>query len=323
MKKMLGRAALLFGALALPAWAGAADTWPTRPLRVIVPYGAGSTPDSIARLVFDRVQKTSGQTVVIENRPGAAGMIGTDLVAKAAHDGHTVVLAPAGPLVTNALLYRKMSYDPVKDLAPVALVAQTPSILVASSAVTAADAPALLKEMADPARRLAYASPGAGTLGHLSLAYLVGQARGDVPHAAYPGSPQIVTALIANDVQLAALPPLAVAAFIQSGRIRAIATVGPRRSSALPQVPTLLEQGIDFAPVGWFGVSTTAGTPAAVIEAAHKAIGAALKDPDLARAYQAQGLEVTDMGPDAFAAYLRAELAQWRPVIARNGITLD
>jgi tripartite-type tricarboxylate transporter receptor subunit TctC len=300
------------------------ESWPAKPVRVIVPYAPGSTPDTIARLIFERVQKSTGKTFVVENKPGAAGMIGADLVAKAAADGHTLVLAPAGPLATNSLLYKKMPYDPVKDLAPVALVAETPSILVASNAVAANDAATLLNAMASSKSSLAYASPGAGTLAHLNMAYLVsGAGNADIPHVAYAGSPQIVAALIANDVQIAALPPSAVLAHLNSGRIKAIATIGSRRSSVLPKVPTLRESGVDFAPVGWFGIATTAGTPAATLALMHESIAKALADNDLLETYRTQGLEVADLGPGPFAKYIAEENARWAPVIQRFRIQLD
>lgn len=300
-----------------------AEKWPHKPVRVIVPYGPGSTPDTIARLLFGKVQKSTGQPIVIENKPGAAGMIGADAVAKSAPDGYTLLLAPSGPLVTNALLYKKMSYDPLKDLAPVALVAETPSVLVASNAVAARNLQELLRAMADPSGKMAYGSPGIGTLSHLSMAYLVSQSGGDVPHAAYGGSSQIVTALIANDVQMAVLPPLAVAPFVKSGKMKAIAVIGPRRSATLPNVPTLNEQGVKFEPVGWFGVAASGRTPKDILEKIHAAIASALKDPELANFYQAQGLEVVDKGPQDFAAYMQKDLAQWRPIIVRNKITLE
>jgi tripartite-type tricarboxylate transporter receptor subunit TctC len=319
---LLGILALAFSLQAAAQTTAAA--WPTRSVRVVVPYAAGSTPDAIARLVFERVQKNTGQSVVIENKPGAAGMIGTDLVAKAAADGHTLVIAPAGPLATNALLYKKMPYDPVKDLAPVALVAETPTILVTSTAVPARNAQELLKLMADPKSRMAYASPGAGTLGHLNIAYLVSRAdTADIPHVPYAGSPQILTAMIANDVQMAALPPLAVVQQIKAGRIKAIATIGPRRSAALPELPTLKEQGVDFEPVGWFGIATTAGTSPEVLSAIHRQISAAMKDPEVAAAYRTQGLDLVDLGPRPFAAYIAEEIGRWKPVIQRYGIALD
>ncbi|HEY0296132.1 MAG TPA: tripartite tricarboxylate transporter substrate binding protein [Bordetella sp.] len=301
----------------------AAPVWPTKRILVIVPYAAGSTPDLIARLIFDQVGQSTGQPVIVENKPGAGGMIGADFVAKSTPDGSTLLLAPSGPLETDALLYKKMTYDPVKDLAPVALVAETPSVVVTSNAVSAPDARALLRDMADASRKLAYASPGYGTLSHLSTAYLVARSGGNVPHVAYPGSPQVVTGLIANDVQIATLPPLAVAPFIRAGKIRAVALVGTHRSDALPDVATLREQGVDFDPVGWFGVAAPGGTPAPVLEAVHDAISAALKNSALVQAYRAQGLEVADLGPDAFAAYIRKDLVQWRPVIEQNHISLD
>lgn len=302
----------------------AQSSWPTKTVRVIVPYAAGSTPDMIARLVFNRVEKAAGKPMVIENKPGAAGMIGTDAVVKAAPDGHTIVVAPSGPLAVNMLLYKKMSYDPVKDLAPISLVAETPTILVASNATPASDIRSLLKVMATSSGKMAYASPGAGTLGHLNMAYLVATSGAkDIPHAPYPGSPQIVTGLIANDIQLAALPPLAVAPFIKSGRIKAIGTIGPHRSAALPNVPTLKEGGVNFEPVGWFGVATTAGTPTPVINSIHSYISQALKSTELAKAYETQGLEVADRGPNDFKTYIAHEVEQWRPVIKQNNITID
>ena len=327
MTKLICFLALQVLALGLPL-SGVAqaqpDQWPEKSVRVLVPYAAGSTPDAIARLIFDRVQKESGKPFIVENKPGAAGMIGVDVVAKAKADGHTLVLAPAGPLATNKLLYRKMPYDPVKDLAPVALVAETPSIWVASNSVAESSPSALLKAMADSSRSMAYASPGAGTLAHLNMAYLVARAQAsDVPHAPYPGSPQIITALIANDVQMAALPPQAVAPHINAGKIKAIATIGPKRNSALPDLPTLKESGIDFQPVGWFGVATTGGTPPEVLNTIHRHISKALGDPAVRAAYRAQGLDLADKGPADFGAYINDEIVRWRPVVQRFGISLD
>jgi len=149
-----------------------AQGWPTRTVRVIVPYAAGSVPDALARSLFDKVQQSTGGTFVVENKVGAAGMIGTDLVAKARPDGHTLVVAPSGPLVTNALLYRKMPYDPIKDIEPVAQIAETLMVLVTANSVAATDIRSLLGEMASD-RKMSYASPGNGTLGHLAMAYLV------------------------------------------------------------------------------------------------------------------------------------------------------
>ena len=251
-------------------------------------------------------------------------MIGADLVAKSAKDGHTLVVAPAGPLATNVLLYKKMSYDPIKDLAPIALIAETPTILVTSNSISANTASELLKAMADSKTRMAYASSGAGTLGHLNMAYLVSKSDAtDIPHIPYGGSPQIITGLISNDIQMAALPPLAVVQQIRVGKIKAIATIGPRRSSALPDLPTLKEQGINFEPVGWFGIATTSGTPEKTVTDIHNQIAAAMKDPDIVAAYKLQGLDLVEKGPKQFTAYISEEIQRWKPVIQRYNISLD
>ncbi|OWT54228.1 ABC transporter substrate-binding protein [Candidimonas nitroreducens] len=314
--------ALVFAGMLCSA-AVQAQGWPTKTVHVIVPYGPGSTPDTIARLIFDRVQKNTGQSMIVENKSGAAGMIGAQYVARSAPDGSTLMLAPAGPLETNALLYKKMSYDPLKDLAPVMLVAQTPTVLVVSKDVKAGNIKQLLGEMQADQGHMSYASPGVGTLGHLDMAYLVSRAHAHIPHIAYQGSPKIITALIRGDVQMAALPPLAVMPMIKAGRIKPIAVIGPKRSFLLPDVPTLKEQGIDFGPVGWFGMATAAGVPQATLEEMHRQIALALEDPMVAKSYRAQGLETADLGPQAFSAYIQEDMKLWRPIIAQNHISLD
>jgi tripartite-type tricarboxylate transporter receptor subunit TctC len=318
--KLVIRCVLAFG---LASTSVQAANWPQKQVRIFVPYAAGSVPDIIARLIFDRVQKNTGQTMVIINKAGAAGMIGADTVAKSESDGHTLLLAPSGPLATNALLYKKMLYEPIRDLAPVALVAETPSILVVSNAVPARNVQELLRAMADPNSHMTYGSPGYGTLSHMSMAYLVAQSGGNVPHAPYAGSPQLLTALIVNDMQIAVLPALAVAPFVDAGKIKAIATIGPQRSTLLPTVSTLNEQGLPFDPVGWFGVAASGGTAKDILEQIHAAISLALKDPDVAKSYQAQGLDIADKGPQEFVAYIQRELARWKPVIEQNRITID
>ncbi|WP_170235565.1 Bug family tripartite tricarboxylate transporter substrate binding protein [Verticiella sediminum] len=276
-------------------------------------------------MIFERVQRHTGQAVVIENRGGASGMIGAAVVANAAPDGHTLVLAPSGPLAMNALLYKQMSYDPGTDLAPVSLVAETPTILVVANDIEASNANDLLAEMASPRRKLAYASPGTGTLGHLIMAYLVARSgpNADVPHVAYSGSPQIITALMAGDVQMAVSSPLTVAPAVASGKVRAIAAIGPERSAIFPDVPTLREQGIDFTPTSWFGLYTTGGTPAEIRDAIHREVRLALQDQGLLDSYALQGLSVRDLDPPAFAKYVQDDLALWKPIIEAYGIALD
>jgi tripartite-type tricarboxylate transporter receptor subunit TctC len=320
MKKLVMGCLLAVG---LTSTSVQAANWPQKQVRIVVPYAPGSVPDIIARLIFDRVQKNTGQPMVIINKAGGAGMIGADTVAKSEPDGHTLLLAPSGPLATNTLLYKKMMYDPTRDLAPVALVAETPSILVVSNAVPARNVQELLRMMADPNGRMTYGSPGYGTLSHMSMAYLVAQSGGSTPHAPFAGSPQILTALIGNDVQIAVLPPLAVAPFVDAGKINAIGTVGPQRSTFMPTVSTLNEQGLLFDPVGWFGVASSGGTPKDIQEQIHAAIALALKDADVAKSYQTLGLDIVDKGPQEFVAYIQRDLARWKPVIEQNKITIE
>lgn len=318
MNTMMATACLVGSIAALPAMA---QDWPERTVRIVVPYGAGSTPDTLARVVFDRVQKNTGKPMVIENRAGAGGMVGTAMVAKAAPDGYTLVLSPSGPLGSNSLLYRKMQYDPLTELTPVALIGETPTVLVASNKVESKNGKELLDEMKHS--KMAYASPGNGTLGHLNMAYLVSRSGADVPHVAYPGAPQIITGLIAGDVQAAALPPIVVSNFVRSEKIKALAIIGPRRSPALPDVPTLREQGVDFAPVGWFAVAAPSGTPAGTVQKIYSAITQAMDDPEVRNLLSNQGMEAVSLTPAQLKDYVRNDVQQWKPVIEKNRIALD
>lgn len=297
--------------------------WPERPIKIVVPYGPGSTPDALARVIFEQVSTTTGQPAIIENRPGGAGMIGAAAVAKATPDGYTLLLSAAGPLVTNTLLYSSMTYDPLNDLSPIALVAETPTILVKSRGVKSQNITDLLQEMKAREDDFAYASAGNGTLGHLSMAYLVSKADAAIPHAPYGGSPQILTSMVADDIQLASLPPLAVAPLISAGRIEPVAVIGPRRNALLPELATLQEQGLDFAPVGWFGVAAPADVPADVAQRIYETIAKALESDTVKAYYQAQGMDITSLGPAAFADYLQNELKLWKPVVEENKISLD
>lgn len=301
-----------------------AQDWPSKPLRIVVPWGAGSTPDVLARAVFNHVSKSIGQPAIIDNRPGAGGMIGADTVAKAAPDGHTLLIAPSGPLVTNAFLYKKMAYDPQKDLVPVSLLGENSLLLVVGPAVKARTAPEFLSEISQSGAKMAYGSPGVGTVGHLAMAYLVNRVQSDVAHVPFPSSPQVITALLAGDVH--ATVTTSAPAWLQqikAGRLRAIAAVGSKRNFQLPDLPTLKEQGIDFDSGSWLGVAAPAGTPHPLLERIHKEIAAALKQPDVIESFRGQGTEVSDKGPADFAAFLRKEAALWKPIIVHNNITLD
>jgi tripartite-type tricarboxylate transporter receptor subunit TctC len=320
MKKFL---AAVFAASALLGAHAQTDDWPQKTVRIIVPYGPGSQPDAMARTVADRLAKNTGKPFIVDNKPGAAGMLGADITAKAAADGYTLLATPSGPLSTNALLYKKMPYNPLKDLVPVALLAETPIVLVVAPQMKARNLSELMAEMAAPGARLAYGSSGNGTQGHLSMAYLVNRTGADIPHIPYAGSPQIVTALIAGDIQIAAMPPLTVIPQIKAGKLRAIAAIGPTRHFMLPDLPTAKEQGVDLDVPGFVGIAATAGTPKPVIDRINTELAKALKSPDVVDAIHAQGMEVSGKGPADFRVYLENETKRWAPVIEKNKIVLD
>lgn len=301
-----------------------AQDWPSKPIRVVVGFGPGSTPDLLARAIFNQVAKSTGKPAVIENKVGAGGMIAADIVAKSQPDGHTLLISSSGPLVTNAFIYKKMPYDPAKDLTPLALVGENTLVLAVGPSVKAKNVKELLNEASQPGAKMAYGSPGVGTIGHLSMAFLMNRIHADVPHVPYGSFPQVITALLGGDIQMTAITMQEVLdPLLKAGRLRAIAAVGSKRNFLLPDLPTLKEQGIDFESGSWLGVAAPAGTSKALLDRIHKEISIALKQPEVVESFRAQGMEISDKGPADFAAFLRKETALWKPIIVRNNISLD
>ena len=325
IKRKLGllAAGLAFCAGASGAWAA---QWPERTVNVIVPYGPGSSPDGFARAIFDTVSRNTGQSFVIENKPGAGGMIGAGMVAKAAPDGYTLVLADSAPFGINTLLYKKMAYDPFKDLEPVAAVAEGGFFIAVNSDTKITNIKELFEAINAPGSKFSYSSSGIGTQGHLVMSELMnrgGEAARAVPHVPYPSSAKAVSALVANDVQVSTLPAITAMPQIRAERIRPIAIIGAKRLEFTPDVPTLKEQGYDLSDGAVVGVMAPAGTPDAVIDQIHKEITRALKEEVVLNSFKAQGLDVSDKGPAEFTAYLKKEVARWKPVIEKQGISLD
>jgi tripartite-type tricarboxylate transporter receptor subunit TctC len=309
--------------LALAAASAAAQDWPTGPVRVVVPYGPGSTPDIVARIVADRLAPRLGKPVVVDNKPGAGGMLGTDLVAKAAPDGQTIGISIAGPLAVNTLLYRKMPYDPA-DLAPISIAATQPSVLVAAprlNVATAAELVALLK--ANPGK-YNYSSMGAGSISHLAMEALAARAGTQMVHVPYAGSGPAVMALLSGDTDLAALPAAAVMAHIKAGKLKALAVATERRSPALPELPTLREAGIENVYAdAWMGFVVPARTPEAIVARLRDEIVHVLAEPGVREKLRAQFMDVVANSPAEFRATLEADVERWKPVIERNSIKLD
>ncbi|HET9577814.1 MAG TPA: tripartite tricarboxylate transporter substrate binding protein [Usitatibacter sp.] len=289
-----------------------------------MPFAAASTPDIFARLLADRMAADLKQPVVVENKPGAGGMIGTDAIAKAPPDGYTFGVSITGPLVNNTLLYRKMAYDPFTDLAPITLGVNQPCILVANKDFRADTLPELIAELKRQPGKFNYASLGTGTMAHLSMEMIGARSGTEIVQVPYPGSGQAVQALVSGDVNLGCMPPAAVTALVKSGRLKAIGIAAKKRSPLLPGVKTLAEQGLpEFEANAWIGVVAPAKTPPAILARLHGEIVRVLNTPGMRHALEQQMMEPVGNTPEQFAAYMREELERWGPIIRKNHITLD
>jgi len=316
-----------FLCVALALWfatAHAESAFPGGPVRIIVPFGPGSTPDIAARIVAGKLEAKLGQPVIVENKPGASGNLGTDAVAKAAPDGRTIGISIAGPLAVNALLYTSMPYHPARDLAPITIAATQPSVLVASSRIPASNARDLIALLKANPGKYNYSSMGAGTISHLAMEALAARAGTQLVHVPYNGSGPAVLALLSGDVDLACLPAAAVMVQVRAGKLRPLAVATAQRSSALPDVPTLAEAGLENVHAdAWMGFVAPARTPAPIVRRWHDELVAVLGLPDVREKLRAQLMDVVAGTPDEFRAVMKADVERWRPVIEKNRITLD
>ena len=317
---MLKKMTFAIAAFALTIAPAAAQDWPTKTVRIIVPFGAGSTPDVVARLLADNMQKKLGQTFVVENKPGAGGVLGTDAVAKAAPDGSTIGISIGGPLAINTLLMSKLPYNPSKDIAAVTQLITQPSALAVNADLkvnTIADLIALLKK--DPGK-YNFASIGNGSLSHLAMAAIAQKSGTSIAHIPYASSPQAMTAVIRGDAQMAAMPAISVMGQVKAGKVKMLAVSTPKRSPYLPDVPTLKESGIDVEADAWMGLIAPGGTPPAVVDKINKAVVEALQDPAIKAKLATQLMEPVGNSPQEFRAKIDAEIGRWSAVIRAAGI---
>ncbi|WP_233146209.1 tripartite tricarboxylate transporter substrate binding protein [Pigmentiphaga sp. NML080357] len=320
MIKHLAAAMLVVPMLAVPAHA----QWPERPVRIIAPFAPASTPDTLARVLSERLSKQLKQTFIVENKAGAGGMIGTDHVAKAAPDGYTLGVSITGPLVNNKLLYKKMPYDPDRDLTPITVAVMQPSVIVTRGNLDAANLEQLIAQLKQSPGKFNYASIGNGSLSHLTMELVASRSGTNIVHVPYGGSSQAVTALIAGDVDMACLPAAAVQSFVKAGKLRAIAVTTGSRTRFMPDVPTLAEQGMAGIDTGaWMGIVAPAGMDEALKRRIHQEVVRALRDPEARKAFDTQMMEVVAGTPAEFSAYLKEEADRWFPVIRKNKIELD
>ena len=316
--------ALLLAAAGAWCSAASAQEWPERAVTVYVPFTAGSTPDSIARIVSERLQAKLGKPFVVENRPGASGNTGTAAVAKAAPDGHTLGVSIVGPLVINHLLFAKMPYDTARDIAPITIVASQPSILVTNTGVDARSVEELLGMMGRDPDNFTYGSIGRGSLSHLAMEALVAKADAKVVHLPFPGSPAAVTALLRGDVQMAVLPAASVVPLGREGKLKLLAVTSPQRSALLPDLPTLREAGIAGVEAdAWVGLIAPAGTPAPVLAKIHREVVAVLGEPEVVAKLAPQFMVPVGNSPAQFRAVLKEEHDRWAPIIEERGIRAE
>jgi tripartite-type tricarboxylate transporter receptor subunit TctC len=317
------RRGLLASAMAPPAMvlpATAQQAWPDRPVRLIVPFPPGGSTDIVARLLAEALQGRLGQPVLVENRGGAGGNIGADLVAKAAPDGHTLLLSAPGPFAINEHLYRSMPFDPERDLVPVALVAAVPIVLVVPAGSPARSLADLIARARREPGKLAFGSSSIGGTNHLAGELLKSSAGIDIVHVPYRGAAPAMTDLIAGNLDLYFDNMPGVLPQLRDGRIRALAVAGATRATALPDLPTMAEAGLPgFEASSWFGLAAPGGTPAALVARIAAAVRAALAEPGLRAKLAAAGAEPGAMDPDGFARFVAAERARWGKVVQASG----
>jgi tripartite-type tricarboxylate transporter receptor subunit TctC len=308
---------LTFGLLAL--WLGllpvAAQDWPAKTVRIIVPFGPGSTPDMVGRLIADYMQQKLGQSFVIENRPGASANTGTDIVAKAEPDGYTIGVSLGGPLAINTLLFAKMPYDPAKDLALITMLTTQPSALVVNTSLGVNSVAELIELLKKNPGKYNYGSIGNGSLSHLAMEALAIKSGTTMVHVPYPGSPQAMTAVLRNDVQMGCLPAISVTPHVAPGQVKILAISLGQRSALMPGIPTLKEAGIDVEADAWNGLIAPAKTPEPIIAKIHGAVTEALADPAIREKLATQFMEPIPTTPAQFRAKIDADLARWAPVI--------
>ena len=315
---------VLAAALAAMASTSMAQDWPKGPVRVVVPFDAGSTPDLISRIVSDRLSARLGQPMVVDNKGGAGGNIGTDAIAKAAPDGQTIGVSIAGPLAVNPLLYKKMPYNPAIDLEPVTVAVSQASVLVVSAKHAAAGAKEFAAMLKGGQAKMSFASIGPGSISHLAMQTVAAQTGGDFVHVPYRGSGAAVTAVLSGDVDMALLPAAAVMPHIKSGKIRGLAVASAKRSASLPDLPTFTESGLpDIQADAWIGFIVPAKTPAAIVAKLHDQIVQILAEPAVKEKLRAQYMDPVGNSPAEFRSLLAADVARWKPIIQTNKISLD
>ena len=316
-------AQFLISAIVALSTAVIAQDYPNKPIKLIVPFPAGQASDTISRIVGERLSKSLGQPVLVDNRPGAGGNIGTDAGAKSAPDGYTLTVATAAlPISKN--VYRKLPFDPEKDFAPITLMTITPLVLVTRSDLAVKDVAGLVDYAKKNPGKLTFASSGTGTSHQLSGELFKTLAGIDILHVPYKGSPPAHIDLMGGTVDMMFDNIVPVSPHVKSGKLKALAVTTKTRASSLPEIPTMAEAGFpNFEAVAWFGMLAPAGTPQPIIDRLNKEIVAILNTPDIKERLASLGATVVADKPDEFARFMSAEINKWAPIVKRAQISLE
>jgi tripartite-type tricarboxylate transporter receptor subunit TctC len=319
MRMLAGGAALFVG---LAVWSGAqAQTYPNRPVRLMVPASAGGVTDLVARIAADYLSGQLKQQFVVENRTGAGGNIATDAVAKANPDGYTLGLVASGNVVINPYIYKSMPFDPQTDLIPVASIAEAPQVIAVNKDVPAQSLAELIALAKAKPNSLSYATAGAGTSMHLAGDQFARLAGIQITHVPYRGAVPAVTDVVAGNVQIIPVSAGPIMGFVRSGQLRVLAAASPRRLTYFPDVPTTAEAGLPgYEMTTWFGLVAPKGTPDAIVQALHQAVARMLKDPVSVRRLEDAFLDLMPLSQKQFAEFVAAEFPKWEKTVRASGL---
>lgn len=323
--KILRRTLLALMPLTLAAWplASQAADWPSKPLRLVVGFPAGSSPDLTARALAEPLSKALGQPVLVENKVGAGGNIAADAVAKAT-DQHTLGLMINGNMTIARILNPKVPYDPLKDLAPITLIGTAPLLLAAPAEAPGATPAQWLVQARQAGDKLSYGSPGMGTVAHLGMELLKARTGLAAVHVPYPGNPQIINALLAGQLQLALLPPGLALPQVKAGKLKALGLTSPGRSSVAPDTPSLTEAGVkDYQLEIWNAVAAPASLPAAIQQQLAKAVGEIVRSPDMRQRLAQQGWDVSGAGPEELRQRIQSDTNALGGIIRQQKIEIE
>ncbi len=307
-----------------PAWVACAQSYPVRPIRYVVPFPAGGGVDIVARLVGQKIAESLGQQVVIDNRGGAGGIIGAEIVARAAPNGYTIVMGNVATHALNPVLFKKLPYDAVKDFTPVTLVAMIPGVLLVHPAVPANSVKELIALAKAKPGQLTYGSAGNGTPPQLSAELFKALAGVNIIHVAYKGGAPGLTDLMGGQITMYFSNIVAGVPLVQSGKLKALGVTSNKRSKIMPQLPTIAEAGLPgYEDFNWYGVLAPVGTPAPIIAKLHGTIVQTLNTPEVANWLAQQGADVVANSPDEFGQFIRKEIAKYTKIVRESGINVE